>query len=204
MCNANALEDFMGEEVVEVDGKPVGTLACYWEREQRKALLLGVDIPGRSGHTHVVPAQGARLNERQTYVQVSFASEKLIQAPCLDCECELDEAFEQRIWAFYGLPVPRPEAPDLLSQRAEATRQQLRRIVRPETLPPACAPSPAACAAPAAEAHPSAPGLETSAISGVARPVDVAPCEARESRLQEALPGGSCNVPWNKPAAEPA
>jgi hypothetical protein len=50
--NVNVLEDFLGEEVVDTEGNPVGTLACYWERKQRDALLLGVDIPERSGHTH--------------------------------------------------------------------------------------------------------------------------------------------------------
>lgn len=38
-CGANVLDDFLGEEVVDRDGNPVGTLACYWEHRQRNALL---------------------------------------------------------------------------------------------------------------------------------------------------------------------
>src|SRR6187431_206775 len=95
--NVNALEDFLGEEVVDTEGNPVGTLACYWERKQRNALLLGVDIPGKSGHTHIVPALGARCNERQIYVEVPFTRDKIVQAPCLPCDYEMDDIFEERI-----------------------------------------------------------------------------------------------------------
>ena len=104
--------------------------AALWEREQRNALLLGVDIPDRSGHTHIVPAQGARFNERQTFVQVTFTKDKIIQAPCLTCGCEMDETFEQRVWDFYELPAPRPVASDLRLKKAEAVSLQLRRIIR--------------------------------------------------------------------------
>jgi hypothetical protein len=58
------------------------------------ALLLGVEIPERSSHTHIVPAQGARCNQRQTYVKLPFTRSKMIQAPCLPCASEMDEVFE--------------------------------------------------------------------------------------------------------------
>jgi hypothetical protein len=138
----NTLEDFLGEEVVGSEGNPVGTLACYWERKQRNALLLGVDIPGRSGHTHIVPALGARCNERQIYVEVPFTRDKIVQAPCLPCECEVDETLEERIWAFYGMPAPRPVVSNLVSQKVEDLGEQLRRIVRSDTHPAHCATSP--------------------------------------------------------------
>jgi len=142
--NVNVLEDFLGEEVVDTEGNPVGNLACYWERKQRDALLLGVDIPGRTGHTHIVPALGARCNERQSYVEVPYTREKIVQAPCLPCDCEVDEALEERIWAFYGMSVPRPAASDLISQKVEASGGPLRRIDRPETRADHCAASLAA------------------------------------------------------------
>lgn len=140
--NLNVLEDFLGEEVVDTEGNPVGTLACYWERKQRNALLLGVDILGRSGHTHIVPAQGARCNERQIYVEVPFTRDKIVQAPCLPCECEMDETLEKLIWDFYGMPAPRPVVSDLVSQKVEGMGEQLRRIFRSDTPPAHCATSP--------------------------------------------------------------
>ena len=154
----NALEDFMGEEVVDKEGNPVGTFACYWEREEKSALLLGVDLPGQSGHTHIVPAQGARFNERQSYVQVLFPKEKIAAAPSLECGCEMDDAFETRIWAFYGLSAPHPVATNPLAQKAEVARQQLRRINRCETPRSPKAPAPDASLTPAAEANPPEPG----------------------------------------------
>lgn len=109
--NANDLEDFLGEEVVDMEGKTVGTFACYWEREERNSILLGVEIPDRSGHTHIVPARGARFDERQSCVQLTFSRDKMVQAPCLACGCEMDGKFEQRIWDFYELPAPGPVTP---------------------------------------------------------------------------------------------
>jgi hypothetical protein len=114
MPDLNAIEDFLGEEVVDREGDVVGTFACYWERRTRKALLLGVEVRARPGHTHIVPAQGARFNERQTYVVVAFTKKTILEAPCLDCSSEIDEALEHRVWAFYELLAegggrPRPE-----------------------------------------------------------------------------------------------
>lgn len=161
-CNINVLEDFLGEEVVDLEGNPVGTFACYWERDQKSALLLGVDIPGRSGHTHIVPAQNARCNERQTYVAVPFSREKIIQAPCLACECEMDEVFEQRIWAFYGLPMPGPVAAEPLSDKAEVLRQEMRRVGGSGGgLAARCAAPVAAATTPTANGHPPVPGPKT-------------------------------------------
>ena len=162
-CNLNVLEDFLGEEVVDMEGNPVGTFACYWEREQKSALLLGVDIPERSGHTHIVPAQNARCNERQTYVVVPFSRAKIIQAPCLACDSEMDEVFERRIWAFYGLPIPGAVAAEPLSQKAEAAGQQMRRVVGSGGPAARCAPPRAAATTPTKKAHPPGLGPQTRA-----------------------------------------
>lgn len=126
MPGANDLEDFLGEEVVDFEGNPVGSFACYWEGGEKKALLLGVDVPDRSGQTHLVPARGARFNERQGYVQVPFLREKIVEAPCLECGCEMDEAIQRRIQAFYELPM----LFDPAGTEGEAQRQELRRISR--------------------------------------------------------------------------
>ena len=176
-CSATVLEDFLGEEVVDTDGNPVGTLACYWEYRQRNALLLGVDIPGRPGHTHIVPAQGARCSERQTYVKVPFTREKIVQAPCLPCESEMDETFEERIWAFYELPAPRPADSSLLSQKIEGMGSQLRRVAQPATRPAHCATSPAPSTTPGAEIDLAGPGRETPAAPGSHVPGTTSPSE---------------------------
>lgn len=185
MPNAAAVEDFLGEEVVDREGIPVGTFACYWEREERKALLLGVDIPERSGHTHIVPAQGARFNERQTYVQVGFTLDQIAKAPCLECSCEVDDAFEQRVWAFYGLPVPQTDAVDRLSQKVEAIQQQLRRIVRRDASSAPCAAPPAGRATPAAATPAPVPGQESPPVLDAPPAAETAPCDKHGRADQE-------------------
>ena len=189
MWNGNALEDFLGEEVVDMEGNPVGTFACYWEREQRNALLLGVDIPERSGSTHIVPARGARFNERQTYVQVPFTRDRIVQAPCLACSCEMDETFEQRVWDFYALPMPCPVASDSLSQKVEPIREQLRHIVRRDPPGAQGASSPAACTTPAEEANPPVPGSKTPLVPAH-RPADASTSEPKKGKKQESSSEG--------------
>jgi hypothetical protein len=126
--NADALEDFLGEEVIDREGTPVGTLACYWERHKRETLLLGVDIPGKSGHTHIVPAFGARCNHRKIYVEVAFTREKIIQAPSVTCEADIDGVLEERIWAYYGMPRSASATSDGGSRAEDAGRERLQRI----------------------------------------------------------------------------
>src|SRR5437868_502343 len=104
MRSSDSFEDFLGEEVVDVQGLPVGRFACYWEHEHGKPVLLGIHCNGDEKRTHVVPAKGARLNESQTYVATAFPCAMIQNAPALECECELDDGFEERVCAQYSLP----------------------------------------------------------------------------------------------------
>jgi len=175
--NLNALEDFLGEEVVDSEGNHVGTLACYWERRKRNALLLGVDIPEKSGHTHIVPALGARCNERQSYVEVPFTRDKIAQAPHLPCECEMDETLEERVWAFYDMPAPRPAD-------SEARSKQLRRVVQPDAPPADYTTPPVAGLTSGAEAQLLGLGGETPAARHSHLPGTDCPTEANETKTQ--------------------
>ncbi|MEY2408880.1 MAG: hypothetical protein QOF48_1550 [Verrucomicrobiota bacterium] len=189
MRDRNALEDFLGEEVVDKEGNPVGTFACYWEREQKQALLLGVDIPERSGHTHLVPAKGASFNERQTYVRVPFTRDQIMHAPSLACECEVDDDFERRLWAYYGLPVPHAPGPDLLSQKIEVIRQQLRRINHCDTAAARRASRPSSFAGsaagePAVGNSAEASSQETTPVLNPADPAPSGSCASEKSEPQ--------------------
>jgi hypothetical protein len=146
MPDPAVLEDFLGEEVVDTEGKPIGTFACYWEREEKKALLLGVDIPERSGHTHLVPAQGAKFSERYCDIQVPFSRKQIEAAPCLPCVAEVDDELEAKVWAYYKLPQPIPDPnADPLAKTFEAIRAKLRRIFREDRPKTACGSSSNAC-----------------------------------------------------------
>src|SRR4051812_13638741 len=102
MTQADPYEDFMDEEVVDSEGNAIGTLACYWEHEDGKVVLLGIDVGELAHFIHLMPAKGARLDTDQSYIVVNYDKDKVRKAPCLDCGCELDGPFEKKVFAYYG------------------------------------------------------------------------------------------------------
>ena len=123
MLQSDSFEDFLGEEAVDLEGTPVGTFACYWESETHRPILLGINLPEFSRQTHLVPAKGARLNESQSYVRLAYPKEKIKNAPCLDCECELDGNFERSVYEYYGMTEFAIKA-----MTAKASQRHLRRV----------------------------------------------------------------------------
>ncbi len=103
MLTIESLEDFLGEEVVDSDGKTIGSFACHWEYDDGTPIFLGVDLDDTSKRTHVIPAAGTRLNERQSYLKIAFTRKVVQQAPCLDCGSELNADIEQQVYDYYGL-----------------------------------------------------------------------------------------------------
>jgi hypothetical protein len=95
-------DDFLGEEVVDSNRLPIGILACYWEHEDGKPILLGIDTGELSGMTHVAPIKGVFLDSRKSYVVLHLTKEKVFGAPSLGCSCELDADFEKKVFAYYG------------------------------------------------------------------------------------------------------
>ncbi len=130
MIETDPFEDFVGEEVVDSHGNTIGTLACYWEHAEGIPVLLGIDVGEVAHRIHLMPAKGAQPNERQTYVVASYNKDKVRQAPCLDCGCELDRGFEKKVFAFYG------ERAVGYKMRDDVDQTELRRIVRGESPTP--------------------------------------------------------------------
>lgn len=126
MPSSESFDEFLGEEVVDPDGNPVGRFACYWERDAGMPVLLGIYLDEQLNRTHVVPAKGAWLNMQQTYVCIAFPRQKVEEAPCLDCDCELDEAFEGRVYAYYGI-----QRPSRRLASPEGIRTELKKISPP-------------------------------------------------------------------------
>ncbi|MEO6182236.1 MAG: hypothetical protein ABIP71_03870 [Verrucomicrobiota bacterium] len=122
---SEAFDDFLGEEVVNTQGDPIGTFSCYWEQEEGKPVLLGIDVIGIANATHLMPAKGARLDDRKSYIVVPFSKEQVAPAPCLECGCELDPAKERKVFAYYGT-----EAFDYTPTKVGSS--ELRRRLRPE------------------------------------------------------------------------
>jgi hypothetical protein len=123
MPSSESFEEFLGEEVVDFDGNPIGTFACYWERIKGRPVLLGIDCDGDQKRTRVAPAKGAWLNVKQTYLCLPYAKEYVEQAPCLDCNLELDAAFEERVYNYYGMELPYPAGTDPQSKLNKTSQQ---------------------------------------------------------------------------------
>lgn len=123
MSSGEAYQDFLGEEVVDAEGWPVGRFVCYWEHEEDKPVLLGIHCNGDEKRTHVAPAKGSRLNESQTYISVPHARAMIQKAPSLECGCELDAVFEERVCEYYGLPLHH-----LPTRRIDNIREELKRV----------------------------------------------------------------------------
>ncbi|MEO6035152.1 MAG: hypothetical protein ABIQ35_07850 [Verrucomicrobiota bacterium] len=120
--DSEALDNFLGEEVVDPAGRIVGTFSCYWEHDDGVPVLLGIDILETPARTHVAPAKGARLDDRKSYVVISFTKEKVQEASCLECGSELDTKFEEQVFAYYG-----DDAFGYKRAGAESVRKELRR-----------------------------------------------------------------------------
>jgi hypothetical protein len=123
MPDSAPFDDFLGEEAVDSEGTPVGTLACYWENGDQQPIFLGINLPECPRQTHLVPVKGTRLNESQSYVRLGFTREKIQNAPCLDCECELDRSLESSAYGYYGISDFAVKA-----MADEAAHRQLKRI----------------------------------------------------------------------------
>lgn len=120
--DSESLDNFLGEEVVDPAGLPIGTLSCYWEHADGKPVMLGIDVLGPSMRTHVAPVKGARLDDRKSYIVINFTKEKVGQASCLECGCELDAEFEKKVFAYYG-----EESFDYKRTNSEIERRELRK-----------------------------------------------------------------------------
>ena len=126
MPSSDSFEEFLGEEVVDEEGLPVGVFACYWEHEQGKPVLLGVHCNNDATRIHVVPAKGARLNTAQTYVSVPFPRPTILKAPALECDRELNATFEQTVCSYYNL-----SAIFLPTRAIDNLRTALKRVSNP-------------------------------------------------------------------------
>ncbi|PWU08283.1 MAG: hypothetical protein C5B50_29835 [Verrucomicrobia bacterium] len=87
------LEDFIDQEVVDIKGKPVGVLECYWESHSGK-LYLGIKPKGQDT-VRVVPGATAEVDERHSWVQLGFDASRVRTAPLYDCDKELYPKLEQ-------------------------------------------------------------------------------------------------------------
>jgi hypothetical protein len=96
-------EDYLGEEVVDRRGDPIGRLECYWTGENDVPAFIGISTENDRNHTFVVPATFARLEERYSCIRLTIPGIKVRQAPQLECDQPIDTAFERRLVEYFHL-----------------------------------------------------------------------------------------------------
>ena len=99
-------EDYLEAEVFDRAGRLVGNLDCYWEDEDGETEFLGIKMKSVPGKTAVVPTRLAEANERKSCVLLGLGEPTITEGPSLDCDEELDQLFEERVYAHYGLSSP--------------------------------------------------------------------------------------------------
>jgi hypothetical protein len=112
-------DDYLEAEVLDQGGKLVANLDCYWTDDDAETLFLGVKTGQSREKTTVVPASLAEANERESCVVLFVFESKLNQAPRLECDEELNPAFEEKVYKHYELTPA--NAPHLQIHRGRVT-----------------------------------------------------------------------------------
>jgi hypothetical protein len=99
--SALALDDFIDEDVVDLRGVTIGTLACYWESTSGD-LFLGIKVNGEET-ARVVPGVNARVDDRHSCIQVDFQAGVVQSAPLLDCDEDLKARLEVAAKSHFGV-----------------------------------------------------------------------------------------------------
>lgn len=90
-----AMIDFasvLDEEVVDQEGAPIGTLACFWKSVSGLVIFLGIKVKGQQS-VRIVPGRRSQVDDRNTCIRLGFEAEAIASAPRFDCADELDATF---------------------------------------------------------------------------------------------------------------
>lgn len=104
---AEVLDDFLDEEVVDEQGTPIGTLACYWQSVSGLVVFLGIKVNGHE-NIRVVPGRPSQVDDRHACIRLRFDPAEIESAPRLDCGTELDATLERTVYKHYGILEPQP------------------------------------------------------------------------------------------------
>jgi hypothetical protein len=104
---ATDLDDFLDEEVVDKQGAPIGTLACYWQSHSGRLVFLGVKLNGQ-GSIRVVPGHRSQLDKGRVCIRLGFDAVDIEAAPHFDCSGELDAALERTVHEHFRIAEAQP------------------------------------------------------------------------------------------------
>ena len=104
---ASLLDDYMDEEVVDKEGNPIGTLACYWQSVSGHLVFLGINVKGQKV-VRVVPGHRSQVDDRHACIRLGFDLEDIESAPQFECATEVDAALERAVYKHFEVEETRP------------------------------------------------------------------------------------------------
>jgi len=95
------LERLTGYDVQDNDFEPLGTVTSIWVDRTSQAAFVGVQTGWLAGKTHVVPAYGATVNDRDRKIRLAYFKRDIRGAPSYDPKTALDFNKEKEIFSYF-------------------------------------------------------------------------------------------------------
>ena len=96
-------------DVVDSESEKIGKVSGIWVDRSAQVAFVGVHTGLLSGKTHVVPAQGAMVSDRDQRIRLAYLKSDIKSAPVFDPKVELNYANESEVVSYYrkkGPPLP--------------------------------------------------------------------------------------------------
>lgn len=119
------------ERIIDFDvhdqaDRKIGTVQNLWTDDRNQPTFLGVKTGWIFGKNHVVPVHDASVNTNRRIVRVSFAEDKVKDAPSFDPDYNLSDADEERIYSYYGVQRSQRAATPPMQRQAQETQAAAR------------------------------------------------------------------------------
>ena len=178
MREIEAIQDWKGQDVVDVAEQKVGKLEDVWFRvDGAEPVLISVKSGLINRKRHLVPLTGSTVT--RSFVRVAYREEQISGAPQNDTDDRLSTAEIDAVNAHYGVDVDGPADVELESGDARDARIRAAREARAEADRAEQAAEAAADAARAAEER---AAIARAEADEAARHRDAAAAEAQELR----------------------
>ncbi len=94
---------FIDYTVVDRDNNKIGSIDAVWEDHTGQPSYLAVRTGWLGfGKAHVVPAQGAQVNEEKKRIRLPYSSDQVKSAPSFDSQDDITEESEFTISSHFG------------------------------------------------------------------------------------------------------
>ncbi len=100
------LERLIDYDVLDSDFDDIGKVSAIWVDRTSQVAFVGVHTSWLAGKTHVAPAQGATVNDRDQKIRLAYSKADIKNAPVFDPKVELNYANESEIVSYYRKKGP--------------------------------------------------------------------------------------------------